>query len=206
MATKAKRPKFKINDRVMLASYTPLVPAYGGKPFLGRGTVLRVSSITGTGALRNPYFVHVTDGEGHFWQFPPDDVVPAGEGTAHATRSAPRKYGKRASEKVRKTMHEFKRGKLRGGGGGKVTSRKQAIAIGLAQARAAGGKVPRRPHHASRRRYPYIGYFNGEPVYVLGTTTRADEGIVGHDLRVRPVRLGKGPYTVVVDPDDVRVR
>lgn len=42
-----------------------------------------------------------------------------------------------------------------------------------------------------------------EPVYVLGTCRRADEGIVGHDLRVRPLRLGKGPYTMVVAPDDV---
>ncbi len=41
------------------------------------------------------------------------------------------------------------------------------------------------------------------PVYVLGTTTRADEGLIGHDLRVRPLRLGKGPYTAVVSPDDV---
>lgn len=41
------------------------------------------------------------------------------------------------------------------------------------------------------------------PVYVLGTTTREDEGIVGHDLRVRPLRLGKGAYTMVVSPDDV---
>jgi hypothetical protein len=119
--------------------------------------------------------------------------------TTHAT-----KYGKKASEKVGKALHEFKRGKLRSGSGGKVTSRKQAIAIGLEQARRAGGKVPLRPAHATRGKYPYIGYLNDEAVYVLGTTTRADEGIVGYDLRVRPVRLGKGPYTTVVDPDDVR--
>src|SRR6185436_18362894 len=60
-----------------------------------------------------------------------------------------RKYGKKASEKVEKTMHEFKRGTLRSGSGGKVTSRKQAIAIGLSQARAKGYKVP--PAHAVRR-------------------------------------------------------
>lgn len=119
---------------------------------------------------------------------------------------AKRKYGQKASEKVRKTMHEFKRGTLRSGRGGKVKSRAQAIAIGLAQARREGGKVPPRPRHARKRQYPYIAYFDGEPVYVLGTTTRADEGLVGHDLRVRPVRLGKGPYTTVVAPDDVRAR
>jgi hypothetical protein len=53
------------------------------------------------------------------------------------------KYGKKASEKVEKVMHERKKGTLKSGGSGKkVTSRKQAIAIGLSEARAAGGKVP----------------------------------------------------------------
>lgn len=55
------------------------------------------------------------------------------------------KYGKKASQKVEKAMHERKRGTLRSGRSGKkVTSRKQAIAIGLSQARKAGGKVPRK--------------------------------------------------------------
>ena len=63
-----------------------------------------------------------------------------------------RKYGKKASEKVGRTLHEFKRGKLKSGSGKKVTSRKQAIAIGLAQARRAGGKVPPAPRgHATMR-------------------------------------------------------
>ena len=53
------------------------------------------------------------------------------------------KYGKKASEKVEKVMKEMKAGKLKSGKSGKkVTSRKQAIAIGLSEARAAGGKVP----------------------------------------------------------------
>jgi uncharacterized protein DUF6496 len=65
----------------------------------------------------------------------------------------PRKYGKKASQKVEKAMHEMKRGKLRSGGSGKkVKSRKQAIAIGLSEARRAGGKVPRRRSSSSRRR------------------------------------------------------
>ena len=52
-------------------------------------------------------------------------------------------YGKKASEKVEKAMDEMKHGTLKSGGSGKtVTSRKQAIAIGLSEARAAGGKVP----------------------------------------------------------------
>ena len=55
------------------------------------------------------------------------------------------KYGKKAQQKVKRAMHERKRGTLRSGRSGKkVTSRKQAIAIGLSEARKAGGKVPRR--------------------------------------------------------------
>ena len=55
------------------------------------------------------------------------------------------KYSKAASRKVKKAMHERKRGKLRSGRSGKkVKSRKQAIAIGLSQARRAGAKVPRK--------------------------------------------------------------
>lgn len=56
-----------------------------------------------------------------------------------------RRYGAKASRKVERAMHERKRGSLRSGRSGKrVTSRKQAIAIGLAQARREGGKVPDR--------------------------------------------------------------
>jgi len=56
-----------------------------------------------------------------------------------------RKYGKAASKKVERALHELKRGQLRSGRSGqRVTSRRQAIAIGLAEARRAGGKVPRR--------------------------------------------------------------
>jgi hypothetical protein len=54
------------------------------------------------------------------------------------------KYGKKAGEKVEKAMHERKRGTLKSGSGKKVTSKKQAIAIGLSEARKAGGKVPRK--------------------------------------------------------------
>ena len=54
-----------------------------------------------------------------------------------------RKYGEKASEKVERAMHEMKRGELKSGRSGKkVKSRKQAIAIGLSEARQAGGKVP----------------------------------------------------------------
>jgi hypothetical protein len=55
------------------------------------------------------------------------------------------KYGRKAQEKVEKAMHERKHGTLRSGRSGrKVKSRKQAIAIGLSEARRAGGKVPRK--------------------------------------------------------------
>jgi hypothetical protein len=54
------------------------------------------------------------------------------------------KYGKKAGEKVEKAMHERKKGTLKSGSGKKVKSRKQAIAIGLSEARRAGGKVPKK--------------------------------------------------------------
>lgn len=52
------------------------------------------------------------------------------------------KYSKKAGEKVGKAIHEMKEGKLETGTGKKVTSKKQAIAIGLSEAKAAGAKVP----------------------------------------------------------------
>jgi len=55
------------------------------------------------------------------------------------------KYGRKAQQKVKRAMHERKHGTLRSGRSGKrVTSRKQAIAIGLSEARRSGGKVPRK--------------------------------------------------------------
>lgn len=63
------------------------------------------------------------------------------------------KYGRKASKKVERAMHERKRGTLRSGRSGrKVTSRKQAIAIGLSEARRAGAKVPRKRKAASKKR------------------------------------------------------
>jgi hypothetical protein len=63
------------------------------------------------------------------------------------------RYGRKAQQKVRKAMRERKRGTLRSGRSGrKVTSRKQAIAIGLSQARRAGGKVPLRRTSRTRRK------------------------------------------------------
>src|SRR5687767_13594650 len=63
------------------------------------------------------------------------------------------KYSKRAGEKVERAMHEKKRGQLRSGRSGKkVTSRKQAIAIGLSEARKEGAKVPKKKSSGSRSR------------------------------------------------------
>jgi hypothetical protein len=61
------------------------------------------------------------------------------------------KYGKKASESVKKAMHKKKRGKLKSGRSGKkVKSRKQAIAIGLSEARKKGAKVP--PKKSSKKK------------------------------------------------------
>lgn len=63
-----------------------------------------------------------------------------------------RKYGPKAQRAVKRAMSERKRGKLRSGQSGKkVTSRKQAVAIGLSKARRAGAKVPRRKRRPAKR-------------------------------------------------------
>jgi Family of unknown function (DUF6496) len=54
------------------------------------------------------------------------------------------KYSEAAQEKVHATMHEMREGELKSGSGKKVTSRKQAIAIGLSEARKEGAKVPKK--------------------------------------------------------------
>ena len=63
-----------------------------------------------------------------------------------------RKYSKKASKKVEKAMHERKRGTLKSGSSGKkVKSRKQAIAIGLSEARRSGAKVPKKKSSKSKK-------------------------------------------------------
>ena len=54
------------------------------------------------------------------------------------------KYSEKAGEKVEETMHEMKEGTLKSGSGKKVTSKKQAVAIGLSEARKEGAKVPKK--------------------------------------------------------------
>ena len=63
------------------------------------------------------------------------------------------KYGKKAKSKVKRAMHERKRGTLKSGRSGKkVKSRKQAIAIGLSEARKSGAKVPRKKSASKKRK------------------------------------------------------
>ncbi|HSS13697.1 MAG TPA: DUF6496 domain-containing protein [Rhizomicrobium sp.] len=63
-----------------------------------------------------------------------------------------RKYSKAASKKVEKVMHERKKGTLKSGSGRKVKSRKQAIAIGLSEARKAGKKVPKKAKRKTKKK------------------------------------------------------
>jgi len=82
--------------------------------------------------------------------------MPARKSNGRRRSSSGRRYGAKASQKVERAMHEMKRGQLKSSRSGKaVKSRKQAIAIGLSEARQAGGKVPRRPsssRSSSRRK------------------------------------------------------
>jgi len=66
-------------------------------------------------------------------------------------KSNGRTYSRKASEEVEEVMHERKRGTLRSGSGQKVKSRKQAIAIGLSEAREAGARVPENPNEPKSR-------------------------------------------------------
>jgi anti-sigma28 factor (negative regulator of flagellin synthesis) len=73
-------------------------------------------------------------------------VMAAKKTSTTATKKTKRRYGPKASATVKKTMEEMKAGKLRSGGSGKkVTDPKQAIAIGLSEARRNGAKVPEPP-------------------------------------------------------------
>jgi hypothetical protein len=70
-----------------------------------------------------------------------------------AKKSTRKKYGAAAGKKVKRAVHEMKHGALRSGRSKKkVKSRAQAIAIGLSEARAEGGKLPKKPRKASKKR------------------------------------------------------
>ena len=61
-----------------------------------------------------------------------------------AARTTHTKYGKKARAKIETVTHEYEHGDLKSGSGAKVVNRQQAIAIGISEARKAGGKVPKR--------------------------------------------------------------
>ena len=90
------------------------------------------------------------------------------------------RYGKKASTKVEKAMHERKRGQLKSGRSGKtVKSRKQAIAIGLSEARKAGAKVPKkRPKLCAKT----IRERDSNRCQYTGKLLRPDEGSLDHVL------------------------
>lgn len=64
--------------------------------------------------------------------------------TSSKKKSSSKKYGPAASKSVEREMKAFEQGKLKSGSGKKVTSRKQAVAIGLSEARKSGAKVPKK--------------------------------------------------------------
>lgn len=66
-----------------------------------------------------------------------------------ATKGSVRKYSRKASKSVEREMRAFKEGKLKSGSGQKVTNPKQAIAIGLSEARKSGAKMPPPPKESS---------------------------------------------------------
>lgn len=71
--------------------------------------------------------------------------------TKKKSPSSQRPKGSAAGRKVKRAMHEMKHGELRSGSGKKVTSRKQAIAIGLSEARKAGARVPAKKKAAGKK-------------------------------------------------------
>ena len=99
-------------------------PLSSDKGFLGMGQVTRIASWSGPCFAF--FFVH------------PIATIMA-------------RYSKKSSEKVEKALHEMHEGKLKSGSGKKVTSRKQAIAIGLSEARDEGAKVPKKSGSGRRK-------------------------------------------------------
>jgi hypothetical protein len=97
---KPKRPSWRPGDEVVLAAHKSVIPAYDGKPQIGHEDVLRVSSVTGTGSLSNPYGTVITDGR-HFWHLLPDDVVPAGRPAHSAVKKSPKQLDAEIEEALK---------------------------------------------------------------------------------------------------------
>jgi hypothetical protein len=73
---------------------------------------------------------------------------------SHSSSKSGNRYGKKAQKKIGRVMHEYKEGDLKSGSGRKVKSRKQAVAIGISEARKEGDKVPSKKsssHHKSKK-------------------------------------------------------
>ncbi len=122
-------------------------------------------------------------------------------GSQHATR----KYGTKATEKVGQALHEFKHGSLRSGSGAKVTSRAQAIAIGLSQARSRGYKVPPSPsRHATlnldaRVRAHLSGMHPGQEIDARGVARALGGGIDPLEADYALERAAKAGLAVTED-------
>jgi hypothetical protein len=87
------------------------------------------------------------------------------------------KYGKKAQEEVEEAMHEYKRGELKSGKSGKkVTSKRQAVAIGLSKARKEGGKVPARASSSRRRSSGTRGKSSSRTTSARRSSTRRTAG------------------------------
>jgi hypothetical protein len=72
--------------------------------------------------------------------------------SSKSSKKGGRKYGPKAQKSVEREMHAFKEGKLKSGSGRKVTNPRQAIAIGLSEARKEGDKVPPPPRKSARKK------------------------------------------------------
>ena len=107
---KTKRPDFKANDLVTMRYAS--IPAYGGKPFVSKfDTVLRVQSVTGTGTMRNPWHVIVTDDAGHTWILQPGDLMIAESlavrrGDPLGIESAKRHHVTKGSTQIQREINE----------------------------------------------------------------------------------------------------
>jgi hypothetical protein len=122
------------------AGVSNLAVLAGARPVLHQGELVRANKLFGGSRLIVPTWLRPTrDG----LRLAPRDSTK--KEISMATKQAKRRHSKGASKKVEKTMHERKQGTLRSGSSEKkVTSRKQAIAIGLSEARREGEKVPKR--------------------------------------------------------------
>jgi len=111
------------------------------------------------------------------------------------------RYGKKAQSKVKKAMHERKAGTLKSGRSGKkVKSRKQAIAIGLSEARKAGGKVPKKSSSSKKTLHPNARLPPKRGLHPHGSRQR--NGRLRQKGSLRPAKRGRsapgGPRSVAL--------